>query len=208
MKIAVLLFLLFPLLSIGQTGSISGNALWKNADGEPSAGDGGSEVYLYPLDSSKAVLQTYCDEKGHFVLDQVKPARYLVAIRSHNTQSDGNFNLHQLQRSFLTPYLGFSLQKINKLLYDSLSIYEANYQASVQERIGAFHAHRFIKNLDRQRSLYEKAIERLLRSIPLTERWVPLQLSAHTTNKVFFEEIIVTPNQQVDVQADFGMTEW
>lgn len=214
--IALCLHPLFALSQKNETGTISGNALWKYNDYVGNKPDAGSRVIVYPFDSTQEQLTTQCDVQGNFRFENVPAGLYLVAVVSRNTRTNGEYNYRNLQFTDTKSYLGFDFKSLNKELYDSISIYREVTLLPLPEVKtvpNGFNTKKYLKEVEERKSVstkrqgdYEKAINRLLRLAPINTKTMWFEFPVPYPNKFFLDEVIIKPGQTVTVIADFGIT--
>jgi hypothetical protein len=119
-------------------GSLNGNAYWKYNDYVGDKPDPGTEVYLFPWDSSKEVYETTCDVQGNFMFDKIVTGDYILVAISKNTTASSIDQFYELASSAAFIYLDFWREKSDRALFNrawnkhtqyvlkEISVYEAN----------------------------------------------------------------------------------
>lgn len=102
-------------------GSISGGAYWRDVEGNRP--DTGTEVFLFPADTSIDPLKTICDAQGNFSFTNVPVGDYSLVARSRATTSSYADQLHAFVDYLYTPLIGFDLRQHSRLISHFIDVY-------------------------------------------------------------------------------------
>lgn len=186
-------------------GTLTGNVFWKYNNYVGDKPDAGAEVYLFPSDTTKDVLSATCDVQGNYKFENIPSGKYLLVIKSKNTNSNGddNYDYLKFHQAETEKYFGFNIQKINPSLNDSIvSLRRA--RDTLMFKIG-----KSIKEIQSSGlSIFrvKDAIERLLQEIPNNERYEYTYIKYPQLSKTKIKEIEIKPTETTNIVTDFGAT--
>jgi hypothetical protein len=200
--------LLVPFISLSQTGSISVNAYWKYNDYVGNRADAGSKVLIFSSDTAQGPLEGICDMQGNFKQENLTPGWYLVAVVSKNTTAQADHHYAELSQLFVKDYLPVDFEKIDKVLFDSIAVYQEKYKAAYSgKKITMWNANKALKSMEKEKKVLINAMVRLIKKVPITARTLYLIAGImDVTMKYSIQQIQVKAGQNTAAIFDFGIT--